>query len=40
MLIADTNAKEMFMSFIVAGIISIGLLVYLVYAIFNPDKLK
>jgi len=28
------------MEFIIAGIISIGLLIYLVYVIFNPDKLK
>jgi len=29
-----------FMGFIITGIISIGLLIYLVYVIFNPDKLK
>jgi K+-transporting ATPase KdpF subunit len=28
------------MDFIIAGIISIALLVYLVYVIFNPEKLK
>ena len=32
--------KDTFMEFIIAGTISIGLLIYLVYAIFNPDKLN
>ncbi len=32
--------KDTLMEFIIAGIISIGLLIYLVYAIFNPDKLN
>ncbi len=32
--------KDTLMEFIIAGIISISLLIYLVYAIFNPDKLN
>jgi len=34
------SPKDIIMEFIIAGIISVGLLAYLVYVIFNPDKLK
>jgi K+-transporting ATPase KdpF subunit len=32
--------KENTMDFIIAGIVAVGLLFYLAYAMFNPDKFK